>query len=298
VTACLAISCHGAPGHIEGASADARFVREKGAVWIDGQELVRMSLDGTGARPVFPGFDAEPFPVEDVTSDWKSMLLNGRNYATLLGDVATGAMRRVSALDHLYPTATFSPDGTRIAATVRLNGAWPPAGASDALYLIDAQTLAITVTVPVPAGPWPWRLQWSADGSALWLTMLDERLPRRWITVNDLVAHEGYRSPPLPMRPGPWHPVQSCPRSIVYDGGRDLSVAEPGAPPHVIVHEVGHRHGLMDVLMHRPSFSFPVFTPGCDYVVFQFDRRVWIADARGGGVGPVAEGLVEFLQPP
>ena len=304
VLAMLSSACS-SPGHIDGASSDARFVTEKGYLWLSTPDIARVSLDGTGLRPMFPGFQAEYVRVADVTGDWSALLLANQPAGLYLGDVGTGVTRRLSAVDGLYyPTAKFSPDGEVIAARAGPPyGDRPKKGASETVFLIDRKSLEVRATIPLPLSDSSWHLDWSADGAALWLTSNGPRAGARtcWITLGDRQVHEGYSAPPTPLeRPHPATadaPGATCARTLTdNEFGSDVLVTDPGEKPHVVVHTVGFRMSpIMEVA--EGQFHDSRLTPGCGYVTFRFDGGVWIADARGGAVGPVAKGRPLFVQP-
>lgn len=284
----------GSNGVLAGAGADARFVTERASIVVSRPgEIHRSSLDGSAPATLFAG----SYSVLDVTLDYRTYLLSDSETNLLVGDAATGALRPVPALARRVTHAAFSPGGARIAAVRHADFSLPQATLTDddTVFLIDAGTLAAEVVLP-GTDHWPARVAWSADGSALWITM-NHGKPPQWLTLADKKRQSGLASPPGPLLDDPRLTKPRCPQQLVADTmDTELRIIDtPSAAPRVLVRLEGRSRGFHDYL---PDFDHFSMSPACKYVVFEHGSKVWIADASTGALGPLAPGSWLFFEKP
>jgi hypothetical protein len=286
--------CAGSPGVLAGAGTDARFVSERSIlVASTSRGLERMALDGSGARVLFTGHHS----VLDTSPDFRTYLLSDSETNLLIGDATTGAMRSVPAVAKRVTAAALSPDGKRVAAVRHADFSLPQSSWTDddSVFLIDVATLATTV-IPPSTKHWPGSVEWSDDGSALWITM-NHGNPPQWLTLADGKRHTGHASPPAALHGHTRVRSPKCPQTLVADKwSTELSIVDaPGAPPRVLVRLVGRKRGFHD---YQADFFDPVLSPACKYVLFGHKRNIWVADAKTGALGPLVEGDLLFFEPP
>lgn len=282
----------GSPGVLVGAGRDARFVTERATLWVQASDGVRsVALDGSGSRLVFRG----SVSVQDVAPDFRKVVLSDSETNLLVGDVSTGSIVSVPQLAKRLSAAELSPDGTRIAATRHSDFSLPQERwvDDDAIFIVDVATLAVT-TLPASSTAWPTRVQWSADGKALWLTMAFEK-PSQWVTLADGARKSGLSAPPEALRPDP-RARSKCTQTLEADRWKsELRITdEPGATPRVLARLEGRERGFHD---YQPDFSNTILSPACRYALFHYDGRMWAVDVRGGSPGPVVAGDALFFVP-
>ena len=285
--------CAGSPGVLVGAGKDVRFVSERATLLVSAVDGIRrVELDGSGSRLIFPGHHA----IEDVSSDFRIFVLSDSETNLLIGDASTGAMRRVPQLDKRASAAGLSPDGTRVAVSRHSDYDLPQSQwkESDAIFLVDVATLAVE-EIPGQTNNWPTRIEWAADGSALWLSMAWEK-PSQWLTLGDKRRQNGLTSPPADLRVDPRHPKKPCPQTLDTPKWEStVTITDgPGASPRVLARLEGRERGFHD---YQADFSKAAMTPACRYVVFEHRSKVWVADAAGGKFGPLVDGDWLFFLP-
>jgi dipeptidyl aminopeptidase/acylaminoacyl peptidase len=212
-----------------------------------------------------------------------------------VGDAATGAVRKVEAIGNRASSAAFSPDGKRLALARHSDFSVPGSKNDDTLFIVDVATLA-TLTLEPTTDHWPSTIQWSADGKALWVTM-NFQMPAQWVTLPDLATGapakraSGLAKPPAELAPrSPLRrPIECDGRTVVADRwAPDLRVVDAADAGTVVAHLEGRERGFHD---YMPDFREASWSPGCGYVIFRYDQRLWAVPANGsGGPGPIIEG--------
>jgi hypothetical protein len=304
--------CSGSHGVIVEARPDASFVKERARFYVRSERgIERVSLDGSARAVVFassPG--SSSLSVLDTSPDQRTFLIQNQNTELFVGDIATGALRKVEVLGDRCSAAAFAPDGKRFAASRHSDFSQPSAKPDDTIYLVDAATLTATV-IPRSSESWPVRIEWAADMSGLYVTMAWEGVPQ-WISLADRVRHPGLKAAPTPLDSAHNSPP-SCPMTPVtarwgttirmvpasslngalqvqYSDEQDLEALPDAGPPVVTLQ--GRKRGFHD---HEPNFNPVVSSPGCAHVLFGHDGDVWVADAKGGAAALIVKGWADFL---
>jgi dipeptidyl aminopeptidase/acylaminoacyl peptidase len=283
----LALGCGGAPGILVDAGSDVAFVREPGAVVIDdGHGIVAVALDGTRTRTLF----SERRRLEAVSSDYRVWVGSDSDTNLFIGDLEAGVWQRVPELDGIASDAAISPDGSRVIASRHADYGLQRGEDDDTLYLIDVASLAVEV-LPKTQPHWPTELAWAADGKGVRASMAFEA-PAQWINLTTKT-----RRAATPADPPTWvddtHKRAPCDRTIEFrDFDTEIRVESPSGTV-VVAREEGRKRGFHD---YGSDFGTPQLTPGCGYVLFAWDARVWLADATGSGAnGPLASGAFLFF---
>jgi dipeptidyl aminopeptidase/acylaminoacyl peptidase len=291
--------CGGNPGVLVNARPDVTFVTEKAALIVAAPDGIRrVAIDGTSSTKLFGTFahrDVPAVTVVDVTPDFKTYLLSDSNTNLYVGDATTGATWEVTQLRKRLSAAAFSPDGRKIAATRHADfdtrqSSWRD---DDTVFVIDVATRQVE-ELPRATANWPTKIQWSADGSALWLTFAWEK-GHQWLTLADRTRTDvAGAKPPAPLRADPRSPPV-CPQQLVESKQPQLSISDdPNKPARVLVRLEGRERGFHDYLA---DFSHAAMTPACKYVVFEHRNKVWISDLQGAAIGPIVSGAWLFFAP-
>jgi len=285
--------CAGSPGTLLGVRPNAAFVTEQTELYISAPDGIRrISLDGTRSTKVFaklPHADVPKVTVVDLSLDHKRWLLSDSDTNLWIGDAATGNTVEIKELHHRMSAAAISPDGKMIAATRHSDySGFGNKPNDDAIYLIDIATRKVDV-IPAQTHDWPVKIEWSSDGSALWLTMAWEQ-GFQWVTLADRArTSHPHGNPPPVQKPLRDNPKQSpvCPQQLVHSEDPELRIVEdPQKPARVLVRIEGRERGFHD---HLPDFSHEAMTPSCKYVVFEHAQKIWVSDLSGV-VAPIASG--------
>lgn len=298
--------CAGSRGVIVERRPDTSFITERARFFARTEKgIERVSLDGRERALVFatPEGSASLY-VMDTTADQRTFLLGNQNTELFVGDVATGALRKVESLGDRCSAATFSPDGKRFAAARHSDYSLPQTSQKedDTLYVLDSASLVVT-ELPRSSESWPQRIEWAEDGSGLYVTMNWEGAPQ-WITLADGVRHPGVKPAPVPLSGARNRPpecalvpasarwsstIRMVPRAALTTGriGRqeDLdALADGGA---TVVTLKGRKRGFHD---YQDDFHDVTATPGCGFVLFEHEGALWVADAKGGAASPILLG--------
>ncbi len=301
--------CAGSNGVLTDVRPSPTFVTERAFFYGAGAKgIERVSVDGKERSVVFANTPEGGLHVMDTSPDQRTFLIGNSNTELFVGDVATGATRRVDVLGHRTSAATFSPDGKRFAVARHSDYSAPQGQAKedDAIFLFDTATLAVT-EIAKSSESWPARIDWAKDESGIQITMNWEGAPQ-WISLPDLVRHPGVKSPPALLVVPPRNPRPSCPMvpmtarwgttirlvpGAALDGGSTRVEREEEMeklPGTTIVTLQGRKRGFHD---YQDDFYDVVSTPGCGFVLFEHAGSVWIADAKGGATATLYPG--EFL---
>jgi dipeptidyl aminopeptidase/acylaminoacyl peptidase len=294
-------SCAGSRGTLVGARADATFVSEKGDMFVETADgIERVALDGRTRRVVFAHPTTlssvgtrQQWHVEDTSPGLTTWALGNSDTEMFLGDMATGQVRKIEAIGKRASAASFSPDGKRVALARHSDFSHQGSKDDDTLYVVDVTTLA-TTTIPPGTDNWPSKIEWAADGSALWVRMNFEK-PPEWVTLptTDAPAKRmtGLSEPPAALAPRASFGarIECHAGTVVSDRWESrVRVVDGADAGTTVAYLEGRKRGFHD---YAPDFSDESFTPGCGYVVFQYDRQVWAVAADGaGGPGPIVEG--------
>jgi len=306
--------CAGSSGVILDARPSPSFVTERAFFYgIGAKGIERASIDGTERKLVFASPPEGGLHVIDTTADQRMFLIGNSNTDLLVGDVATGVMRPVDVVKNRMSTASFSPDGKRF-AVARHSDYSVPQGTSkedDTIWIVDTATLAAT-EIPKSSESWPARIDWAEDQSGLHVRMNWEGTPQ-WISLPDMVRHPGVANPPAKMVLPPRNPRPTCPVTpVTARWGTTIRLvatsALDGGSPHretaqdlekmqgtTVVTLEGRKRGFHD---YMDDFYEVTMTPACNYVLFQHEGGVWIADAKGGATAITYPGGFLFFERP
>jgi dipeptidyl aminopeptidase/acylaminoacyl peptidase len=288
-------SCGGSRGTILNAEPNTKFVTEKAPLYYYGGDgLHQVDLDGSGDRVVFS--TTTGLNIMDLSDDMRVFAWTDSDTNAYLGDVASGSVRRIPAVDRRASQVAFSPDGRTLAVSRHSDFSLPQAQWTDddTLYFVDVATLAVTTLAPVSAH-WPTRLRWTADGKWLELGMAFEK-PTEWVSM-ETHAHSPAPAGTPEMWRSRWHRRSTTcqARLEAEQWGTEVRILEPGKPARALVTEVGRERGFHD---YRPDFHEPMFTPGCANVIFDFNGVLWLASVETGRNGPLVHGaFARFLAP-
>lgn len=281
------------PRVLSGRVPDARFVREQATVYVESDTgLQRVSLDGTGARDVFP----PGYKVLDIGADGRTFVLTDRDTNLLVGDGETGQVRAIPELARRLASAAISPDGTRIAAVRHADfrqpqGRWKD---DDSVFLIDLVSLSVD-TIPPADEVLPTRVAWSSVGDALWIaTSVGQP---EWITLVDR-KRTSVSAPLAPLREPPTRPSATCSATgakLEADStDAVLWIATPGRPRRAIL-RVGDGKKRPHEIEH--DFSNLTFSPSCANAVFVYQQQLWVTEIASGKVAPLGPGFRAFVAP-
>lgn len=285
-----------------GARPDASFVTEKSAMTVrTSAGIERVMLDGSGRTTVFArpsGKSSVGTPhqwhVQAISPDFSVWALGNSDTEIFVGDYATGTTRQVTAVGNRASAAAFSPDNKRLALGRHSDFSVSGSKDDDTLYIVDVATLA-TVTLAPATDHWPSTITWSDDGKALWVTM-NHGQPSQWVTLPDpakgtkesrdlgLSAPKGKLAPRSPLS----QQVACGGKTVVAERWEpEVRVVDTADAGTVVARLDGRKRGFHDYL---PDFSEVTWSPGCGYVIFSYDNRLWAVPAGGGNPGPIIEG--------
>jgi hypothetical protein len=286
---------------------DATFVTEKATLIVSTTDGIRrIALDGSGSTKLFgklPHKDVPAVSVVDVSADFKTYLLSDSHTNLHVGDAVTTKTFEIPQLRKRMSSAALSPDGTKIAATRHsdYDSIRKSDDNDDAVFLIDIATRQVEV-IPAVTKNWPTKIQWSADGTALWLSFAWER-GSQWLTLADRKRTDHpydstrTRSPPAPLRADPRKPP-ACTQQALADKDPELKIVDdpndPSRPARVVIKLEGRERGFHDYLA---DFRHPSLSPSCGYLVFEHRQKVWVTDLQGTSFGPIIDGSWLFFVP-
>lgn len=252
--------------------------------------IARMNFDGSGEALLFR---AHGLHVLDVSHDLKTWVMSDERTNLLIGDAASGTVRRVPELAARTADAALSPDDRQIAAARHADFSLPQEDwvDDDAVYLVDVATLAVKV-MPAASSDEIFSLHWGEDGRALHLSFFRRA---EWLELSD---HRRSGAPLLSEvstapRLGARFFTPHCGASLIA-GQWDTSIAivEDGRAPRALVVEEGRKRGFHDYL---PDFADVTFAPGCQSVLFRFHAQLWGVEVATGRVGPIGPDSVLFF---
>ncbi len=272
-------SCGGSPGTLVDAGTDVTFVKEDGVlVGVAPEGIIATTLDGSARRVLF----ADARSIKDVSSDFQVWVANDKDTNMFVGDLATGAWRRVPELDGVFSDAAVSPDGRTVAASRHADFSASKGPDQDTIFLVDVGSLRVD-TIPKASERWPTKIRWAEDGGALFVQWAHHE-GGEWIELES--KRRTATSKPLAPLDAPHRTEGVCRSVVVHEKFATEIQVERERDDRVVVARIeGRKRGFHDYLS---DFGRPVLTPDCGYVMFEWTGGVWLADAAGSGTnGPL-----------
>lgn len=294
VIAVLAVwaACGGSPGRIANPRRGvSSFVTERQLILATTPSgLARITLDGSGKERVASG----RYRHLSSTPDGRTLVVGDSDTNIFLVMPEDSSPRRISQLDGRVGAAALSPDGKRLAVARHADFSLPQSQWSttedDAIYLVDTNTMAIDV-IPASRQELVTSIRWSADGSALILSMMGfttlrlDLATRTRIEIPREVAYEVLDG------------ATRCDGDLIelagHRGDDGIDVITAKGRTRVVKIE-GRTRGFHD---YHATIRNAALSASCRYIVFEMNNAVFVADRETGHVGHLIDGsLVKMLR--
>jgi dipeptidyl aminopeptidase/acylaminoacyl peptidase len=279
------VGCGGSPGRLVNASQPvAQLVSDNDPLLVATDSgLERIRINGSDRRPIA----ASKYELVAMTPDGAVFALEDSE-TNLYVLEAGGPPRRVAALDHRAGAVAISPDGMRIAAAKHADFSRPQSewdsSEDDAVWLIDTKTLA-TEVIPKSCNMGVTNILWAPDGASITLGLSHGDF------VQLDLATKVRKNVDRPVWHGSARDV--CTKTgdhlqlVGWQGDQGIDILDAsGAKRHFVVIE-GRSRGFHD---YRPTVDTALFSRSCKYVVFTFNRSIWIGDVASGAIGHLISG--------
>jgi hypothetical protein len=289
----LMASCGGSSGRLANPQrVITGMVKDRDVLLVQtnaGHEHLR--VDGTDWRMLWP----DKYFIRDLSANASVVVLGDSDTNLYVADGLGATPRRVSELDDRTGDAALSPDAATVAVTRHADFSTPQSSwgktEDDTVYLVDVKTAKVRDVIAKSRDELVTSLAWYPDGTALFLGMFHfdkvmlDLATRRRAKTEELPYGESTR---------PQREKRVCEKTgavlVPHDGrssdnGIDL-VEKGGAVKPLIVVE-GRSRGFHD---HQPTIDEYMFTSSCGYVVFTYQRAVWIVDVATSEVAKLIDG--------
>lgn len=291
----LAVGCGGSPGTLANPlESSASFVSEQDWLYVlDPQSgIYRMQLNGTQSELIVPS----GYSIQTQRGDGQLFVLGDSNTNLFIFDRSSmDTPHRVTELDNRASAVALSPDGMRVAASRHADFDLPQSEwdstEDDTLYIIDLTTLEVEVLPPTRGG-WVLSMRWNDPDRILLLwrppgAVSDEAL--------ELDLSTGARTPAT-WTWGPIGPTQASTecggRKLIADDTGIASTNGSSTTQHITLE--GRERGFHD---YQESFSPVLFTPSCAYLIFGFQKNLYIHELATGKTAKLALGSSAWTLP-
>jgi hypothetical protein len=288
----VTVACGGSAGKLANKQRPlADMVKDRDILLIEsGTDHVRIRVDGTDRATLW----SRKYSIQDMTPSGSVVVLGDSDTNLYVASGLGAQPQRITALDGRAGSVKLRPDGAVIAATrhadfTQRQSQWHKSE-DDAVYLIDVKTLAIDV-IPKSREELVTSLWWYADGLSLFVeTRTFDKLKL------DLATRTRTKLDADPERSALHVPKlrDVCERTgemLVPAGGAkgDKGIAifqRSGATKPLVVIE-GRSRGFHD---YQSTIRRYAFTHSCEYVVFDYERAIWVVEVATGDVAKLMDG--------
>jgi dipeptidyl aminopeptidase/acylaminoacyl peptidase len=288
-------ACGGSPGRIANPRRGvSSFVKERQLILAEtASGLTRIALDGSAKDRVASG----RYHHLSSTADGRTLAIGDSATNIFVVVPEDSSPRRISQLDGRAGAAALSPDGKRLAVSRHADFTLPQSQwkttEDDAIYLVDTQTMTLDV-IPATRDESITGIRWSADGSALILSMMS------FGTVRLDLATRARTDVDRDVEVAAMGAGTRCSNGDMIelaghrgDDGIDVLTSKGTTR---VVKIVGRKRGFHD---YQATIGDAVFSASCRYIVFEMNNAVYVADRTSGNVGHLIDGsFVKMLVTP
>ena len=164
------------------------------------------------------------------------------------------------------------------------------------LVLIDVETTA-TKVIPASVNDMVVNVRWTTGGTGVFLDL--QNLFDQLVVPATGTRAVAVSSPSMRLSPrfdGSTHCAATGDQveAVGWEGDGGLVLVSASGQETALVTVAGRERGFHD---HFATVDRFYFTDDCEYVVFDFDESVWVAEVSSGRVGPITPGRESFQAP-
>jgi hypothetical protein len=256
--------------------------------------VIEINVDGTERRVIA----GRGFEVVAVSADGGVIAFTDAVHGVWIARGGRAPVR-IEALRGRFGVGAMSADGSLLVV-----GAWEWATASDSnrsgaeddrLFVVDTRTLAVDV-MPRRTARRIEDVAFSNDGSTIWLRLSGDFAQRVDVGRRERDSVLAWAHEPVYTGRPDTSALRVCPLT-----GERLETSAAGESGGVALDitsaELGRRRFVQMKGNPEAGITNAFFTPSCRHAVFEFDRRVWVADVETGRIGMLAKASSPFGLP-
>ncbi len=289
--------CPSSMGRIVNPPLEASVQSEEWIYFLDAEErLVRMRLNASRSEHLHP----PGLALEDLSPDGNQLVLRDQEADLYVGP-AGGPFSRVFELDGRVGEAKMAPDG-RTVAVIRV----PEASFSGfvkespgALVFVDVASARVELSPPAFALQQRWVfLAWAPASDGVWVRGIEEGASEAHFSYPEGVRTETSFERAHLGDHYPFEPRVECGEQSIrfrgFKGDEGIDLVHDDGTERRLVQIEGRQRGFHD---HLSTIDAGFFSSDCNYVVFAYDRQIWVAEVASSRVKLWRDGSNPFVTP-